>query len=70
MSLQPIAYVFRPTNTLGCTSCAERFAIRAKYDAELIGEVYRHDLDKGDTCPCDVCGSPCAPENVEPEEAE
>jgi hypothetical protein len=51
-----------------CPSCfADRFphvsllpSEWSETEGELFGEVYRHDLDLTDKCPCDMCGTSCA----------
>lgn len=59
----PIAYGDRSTCETLCPTCAAQryplaFPIATAPDAELerLGEIYGHDLDPDDSCPCAVCG--------------
>ena len=64
----PIAYADRLTNRTLCPSCA--FTRIDMASSEESGPIMRYDLDPDDTCPCDVCGTACAPDNVAPSDAE
>jgi hypothetical protein len=64
-ALRPIAYVDRAT---GATLCRDCTTVRHPHlshlhdpteRAERIGEIYAHDLDPDDACPCDHCGACC-----------
>jgi hypothetical protein len=58
----PIAYADRLANRTLCPSCA--FTRIDMADSEESGPIMRYDLDPADTCPCDVCGTLCAPDNI------
>lgn len=67
-----LAYADRLQGVTLCPMCAGVQFGAALSQPELdptdrIGEIYRHDLDTADTCPCDNCGTVLAPENVSPE---
>jgi hypothetical protein len=65
MSYRPIAYGDRRTYATLCEECARArvpayFAPDASDEVtEMLGEIYAHDLDPDDACPCDSCGACC-----------
>lgn len=70
----PIAYGDRSTFDTLCPVCAAvrfplAFPIATAPDAELekLGEIYAHDLDPDDPCPCAMCGDDLAPESDDDE---
>lgn len=65
----PIAYAMRDTGQTLCANCTPANLPLALV-LESCGQIYRHDLDPDDQCPCDACGTLCAPDNQPAPEGE